>query len=107
MNFLFSFGTLKARWLDKKILGHDVEETPASVRGFQQRSVVADGVNYPVLAPWLDGVVSGDMLTVSDDDLAALDVWEKDHYERVSTWILPQGSAEQVLGSMYKWKGQL
>jgi len=85
MNKIFIYATLKAFKIQEEALGekHGHKETPALLIGYTERPVSVEHQSWPTL--WAMGpnaVTKGDIIEVTDEELAKLDKWE-DHYKRI------------------------
>ncbi len=79
MEALFVYGTLQDLTIQKQLIGRTPESEPATLSGYHKHT---DDV-YPVALPEDGASIAGQVLYVTPDELALLDVYEGDAYERV------------------------
>ena len=83
MGLLFSYGTLRDPTVQRHVIGRVVRGTPDALVGYAKARVVIDGTTYPILQPSDGGVVEGEVLELSDEELHSADKYETDAYRRV------------------------
>jgi gamma-glutamylcyclotransferase (GGCT)/AIG2-like uncharacterized protein YtfP len=90
---IFTYGSLMFPVVWQKVVRHEYQSTVASVHGFR-RVCVRDG-DYPalVLAPRAEPIYGRLYLSVSADDVARLDSFETNEYERVTVVATVNGAA--------------
>ena len=80
---LFVYGTLRDQQVQLDIIGRLVQGTPDAILGYGTSTITIEDCVYPILVPALDGIVEGEVLRVSKDELDKIDVYETDDYQRV------------------------
>ena len=80
---LFVYGSLRDQQVQSEIIGRIVEGTPDVLLGYGTSTITIENNVYPILVPVPDGIVEGEILKVSKDELDAIDVYESDEYRRV------------------------
>jgi gamma-glutamylcyclotransferase (GGCT)/AIG2-like uncharacterized protein YtfP len=81
---LFVYGSLMDPEVRRAVLGRDVEVIPDSVRGYRLARIWYGKDTYPVVIEDRDceEIIEGGVISVSKDDLAALDRYEGPFYRR-------------------------
>ena len=83
MKNIFAYGTLQVPSVQKELLGRSfISLGVTTLNDFVVMNdyFVEDG-HYPRLVPMKDGVVYGNVYSMSDKDIAVLDEYETDAYE--------------------------
>lgn len=81
-HLLFAYGTLLNPSVQRAVIGRELSGNNARLAGFR-KSTFADGNEvFPNLVPDPNGNVDGQLLTVSDEELARIDRYEGDLYSR-------------------------
>jgi len=79
---LFAYGTLLSLRVQRTVLGREIAGSPARLAGFRM-STIADGAEvFPNLIPDPHGSVDGQILDVTEEELARVDRYEGDLYAR-------------------------
>jgi gamma-glutamylcyclotransferase (GGCT)/AIG2-like uncharacterized protein YtfP len=104
MEYLFSYGTLCEAKVQQAVFGHPVPGTPDAVVGFRlvevaitdPRAIAISGrAIHTIIDPSPDDVdqVEGQVLSLSEADLAAADAYEDAAYQRVQARLRSGGAA--------------
>jgi gamma-glutamylcyclotransferase (GGCT)/AIG2-like uncharacterized protein YtfP len=80
---LFVYGSLRDQQVQLEIIGRLVKGTPDVLLGYGISTIAIDNCVYPILVPMPDGIVEGEILSVSKDELHDIDIYEADEYRRV------------------------
>jgi gamma-glutamylcyclotransferase (GGCT)/AIG2-like uncharacterized protein YtfP len=92
---LFVYGTLRDATVQRNIIGRVVDLRPATLSGYTQRTVDLGGRTYPRLERQTVGRVDGFVMDLTAAELARVDGYEGNAYDRV-TVTLADGSAAFV-----------
>lgn len=102
---LFVYGTLKDPELRRRLLGEVAEIRPAELRGYAA-SQARDGWQTLVESP--QGVVAGELLTLSDEQLWSCDQWEEiPMYQRRKVSVTSAGVAVDAWAFVHKFPGRI
>ncbi len=80
---VFVYGSLRDQQVQSEIIGRIVEGTPDVLLGYGTSTITIENNVYPILVPVANGIVEGEILEVSKEELNAIDVYESDEYRRV------------------------
>jgi gamma-glutamylcyclotransferase (GGCT)/AIG2-like uncharacterized protein YtfP len=80
---LFVYGSLRDQQVQLDIIGRLVQGTPDAILGYNTATITIEDCVYPILVPAPDGMVEGEILRVSKDELDKIDVYESEDYQRV------------------------
>lgn len=85
MEKLFSYGTLKNPETQTQLLGRRLGGgVPDTLRGYRLARLNGIHFVYTIIQPWEGGTVDGLVFDIGSDELAQLDKYEGDAYQRVS-----------------------
>jgi gamma-glutamylcyclotransferase (GGCT)/AIG2-like uncharacterized protein YtfP len=65
------------------VIGRLVKGTPDVLLGYKISTIELRGIVYPILVPEKDGVIEGEVLRVTTEELTKIDAYETDAYRRV------------------------
>ena len=86
MELLFVYGTLQDPAVQQRLIGRTVTGTPDVLEGFFKSSIsMSDGV-FPLVIPRHGHEVQGMVLEVTNEELLAMDVYEKEPYWKRRFW---------------------
>lgn len=103
MERLFAYGTLQNPEVCRGLIGRNPESAPAELCGYERRAV--RGESYPAILPNPHASVRGRVLhSLSHDEMAVLDDYEGDEYERIRVEVRGQGGVMEVW--TYIWTGR-
>ena len=80
---LFVYGSLRDSKVQLEIIGRLVDGTPDILLGYDTSTVKLYEQIYPILVPKRNGVINGEVLRLTKDELAKIDIYETDAYRRV------------------------
>ena len=80
---IFVYGTLRLAEVQLEIIGREVELAHETLKGFKTEPVVIDGAEYRTLVPDKDSEIEGAIISVTNDELARIDAYEPEEYERI------------------------
>lgn len=80
---LFVYGSLQDQQVQLEIIGRLVKGTPDVLLGYGISTITIENCVYPILVPMPGGIVEGEILRVSKDELHDIDIYEADEYRRV------------------------
>lgn len=84
---LFSYGSLRQADVQKQIIGRTIIEIPDSLDGYNTSTIELYGRTYPILITDKDHSINGVVLSISPDELAKIDEYETDAYQRVKVTL--------------------
>ncbi len=94
MEKLFTYGTLRNPATQRKLLGRTLGEgEPDTLRGYRLAKLTGVHEVYSILQPHPGSVVDGILFEVSAEELARLDAYEGDAYQRVSVRLMSKTRA--------------
>lgn len=79
---LFVYGTLLDPAIQKRVFGRITSGQPDKLAGYQKDRVRLGGNVYPIIQPKAGGIVEGAVLSVTLAELALIDRYEGDAYQR-------------------------
>ncbi|HVZ12454.1 MAG TPA: gamma-glutamylcyclotransferase family protein [Patescibacteria group bacterium] len=80
---IFVYGTLRDPKIQMDIIGRLIEGTPDTLLGYEKSTIKLRNIVYPILVPGNNGVIEGEILKVSQEELNKIDEYETDAYRRV------------------------
>lgn len=80
---LFVYGSLRDPNVQSEIIGRLVEGTPDMLLGYGKSTVKVRDIVYPILIPESGGVIDGEILRLTKDELDKVDIYETKAYRRV------------------------
>jgi gamma-glutamylcyclotransferase (GGCT)/AIG2-like uncharacterized protein YtfP len=84
MRNLFTYGTLQKHYVQEELIGRIQEGDVDAIEGFVvTNDYFVDDDFYPRLIPFLNGIVYGRVMQFTDEEIAVLDEYESEAYERV------------------------
>ena len=91
---IFVYGTLRDEGVRKAVLGHAVAEVMAAYKP-EHAALLVKGEAYPMIKPMVGENAPGVVLMgLSAEDLAQLDRFEGEHYERIATDVMLEDGRE-------------
>jgi len=93
MERLFVYGTLKNPLVQKEVIGREVFGELDSLKGFSLSEILLDGKKYPLVIKDDLGIVSGEALLLTLDELALIDEYETEAYSRIKVKLGSGASA--------------
>src|SRR5687767_3983039 len=92
---LFVYGSLRDPEVQSKIIGRLVHGTSDILLNYRKSTVTIRNIVYPILVPEPNGIIEGEILKLSKDELSKIDVYETNAYRRVKmklksgteTWV--------------------
>jgi gamma-glutamylcyclotransferase (GGCT)/AIG2-like uncharacterized protein YtfP len=84
---LFVYGTLKDPAVQQAVFGRVVEGRPESLEGYSTKPITIGGTVYLNLWPDPDGSVEGLVIEVAPQELALIDRYEGDDYQRIQVTL--------------------
>ena len=85
---LFVYGTLLEGSIQELVIGRRITGEPAVLAGFRRTTTLQSGGAYPILVEDADATpVEGQILEVTDEELARLDEYEGDAYRRLQVTV--------------------
>jgi gamma-glutamylcyclotransferase (GGCT)/AIG2-like uncharacterized protein YtfP len=92
---LFTYGTLRDPKIQTEVIGRLVNGTRDVLLGYTTSTIKLRGIIYPILVPEKNGVIEGEVLRVTTEELPKIDDYETDAYRRVKV-KLKSGTAAWV-----------
>lgn len=101
MTKIFAYGTLKSKGTRSTVLHRIVPAVNATLYNYEVLAfaVEIEGSKYPNIRPVKNRDVQGKVFDVTDKELAILDEWETDAYERIFVTVSLIGNT--VKAQMY------
>ncbi len=94
MEKLFTYGTLRNPATQRRLLGRTLGEgEPDTLRGYRLAKLTGIHEVYSILQPHPGSAVEGLLFEVSAEELARLDAYEGDAYQRVSVRLMSKTRA--------------
>ena len=94
MEKLFTYGTLRDPATQVQLLGRKLGEgVPDTLRGYRLAKLTGIHYVYSILQPHPGSTVAGTLFEVSPEELAKLDDYEGDAYQRVSVTLVSKTRA--------------
>ena len=94
MEYLFTYGTLRDPATQQRLLGRTLGDgAPDSLRGYRLAKLTGIHEVYSILQPQAGSIVEGMRFQVSADELARLDDYEGEAYQRVSVRLVSKTRA--------------
>lgn len=93
MEQLFSYGTLRSKEIQRQIFNKVLTGTPDQLLGHKLKSLQIEEefgmADYVVVVPSKDpaDIIHGVVFTISDADLAKVDIFESNAYKRVQVTL--------------------
>ena len=85
---LFVYGTLLEGSIQELVIGRRIAGEAAVLTGYRRTTTILGGGAYPILVEDSDApAVEGQILDVTDDELARLDEYEGEGYRRVQVTV--------------------
>lgn len=85
MERLFVYGTLQNHAVQERLIGRSLSGARDSLQGYQvDYELLAP---YPVAIPVDEGIVDGQVLEITGDELEKLDQYEGECYLRIRVWL--------------------
>jgi gamma-glutamylcyclotransferase (GGCT)/AIG2-like uncharacterized protein YtfP len=94
---LFVYGTLKDPAVQQAVFGRMVEGQPARLDGYTKGQIELSGTVYGIIRPDLGSSVEGLLIEVTREELALIDRYEGDDYQRFQV-TLNSGQTAWVYG---------
>jgi len=86
---LFSYGTLQNPATQRKLLGRELGEgSPDTLRGYRLAQLTGVHAVYPIVQPEPGATVAGLLFEVDPEELARLDTYEGEAYQRLSVRLV-------------------
>ena len=84
MENLFVYGTLKNPEVQKLVIGRVADSSKDTLPGYRLEKIYIDGETYPILVPdqKQKKPIEGLLLSVSDEEMKKIDMYETEIYER-------------------------
>jgi gamma-glutamylcyclotransferase (GGCT)/AIG2-like uncharacterized protein YtfP len=79
---LFVYGTLLEPAIQKRVFGRITSGQPDKLAGYKKDCVWLAGNEYPIIRPKAGGIIEGAVLSVTLAELALIDQYEGDAYQR-------------------------
>jgi len=92
---VFAYGTLRDPAVQTEVWGRVTPGRPDVLRGWRLSFIETDEGVYPLVIPDADSRVAGELLTVTDEELAKIDAYETAAYRR-ERLVLESGSTAWV-----------
>ncbi len=83
MKNLFVYGTLQLPEIQLLVLGRALPGTPDVLDDYEKTTITLESNTYPIIRPKAGTSITGQVLTVTADDLPKLDLYETAAYQRV------------------------
>ena len=94
MEKLFTYGTLRDPATQQQLLGRELGDgVPDTLLGYRVARLQGIHFVYSILQPRAGGRVDGTLYEVSRDELAKLDAYEGEAYQRVSARLVSKTRA--------------
>ena len=94
MERLFTYGTLRDPATQTQLLGRTLGKgKPDSLRGYRLAKLTGIHFTYSILQPHAGSTVDGLLVEVTRDELAQLDKYEGEAYQRVSVTLVSKTRA--------------
>jgi gamma-glutamylcyclotransferase (GGCT)/AIG2-like uncharacterized protein YtfP len=84
---LFVYGTLKDPAVQQAVFGRVVEGQSARLDGYTKAHIELSGTVYGIIQPDLQGSVEGLLIEVTPQELALIDRYEGDDYQRIQVTL--------------------
>lgn len=84
---LFAYGTLRDPAIQREAFGRSVVGEADELVGFEKQETVFRGESYPIIVPRAGGRVTGEILTVTPEELHRIDVYEDVIYTRIAVTL--------------------
>lgn len=84
---LFVYGTLKDPAVQQAVFGRVARGKLDTLEGFAKGEIVLEGTVYPIIRPDSQSVVEGLVIEVTPVELAQIDRYEGDDYQRVQVTL--------------------
>jgi len=79
---LFVYGTLRDPITRRKVIGRDVECAIKRLRHYRHSSTNIDGQTFPIIEPVENSWVSGEVFSLTEEELKRVDAYEGPRYCR-------------------------
>ena len=94
MEKLFTYGTLRDPATQQQLLGRNLGQgSPDTLLGYRKARLQGIHFVYSILVPQAGSRVHGTLFEVSSDELAKLDAYEGEPYQRVSARLVSKTRA--------------
>ncbi len=94
MEKLFTYGTLQSQETHLRLLGRELGEGEAdTLRGYRLAKLTGIHNAFTILQPWPGAIVQGLVFDVFTEELAQLDAYEGEAYQRVSARLVSKTRA--------------
>lgn len=84
---VFVYGTLRDPKIQTEIIGRLVEGSPDTLVGYKKSTITLRNTVYPILVPEPNGIIEGEILKLTPDELARVDEYETNAYRRVKVTL--------------------
>ena len=81
-HLIFTYGTLLLPSVQETVIGRSVPGVPDRLRGFRKTTIRDGQDSFPNLEPQTDGLIDGQVISVSQAELNRIDHYEGDLYVR-------------------------
>jgi gamma-glutamylcyclotransferase (GGCT)/AIG2-like uncharacterized protein YtfP len=79
---LFVYGTLRDPAVQQAVFGRVVEAVADTLAGYEKGEITLDGTVYGIIRPDAQSQVEGQVIEVTPQELAVIDRYEGDDYQR-------------------------
>lgn len=86
MERLFVYGTLQDSQIQETLIGRSLSGIGDSLQGYQINHLLMSP--YPVAIPKNEGIIEGQILEVTTNELEKLDEYEGECYLRIRVWLM-------------------
>ncbi len=95
MEALFVYGTLQDPQVQTRVFGRIVQGQADTLPGYRKAEIAIDGSVYPFAVEDSSGVIAGQVIEVTPDELVRIDAYEGSEYRRLrvrlgsgrATWV--------------------
>jgi gamma-glutamylcyclotransferase (GGCT)/AIG2-like uncharacterized protein YtfP len=91
-HFVFAYGTLLDKAIQKELLGRNPQTFSAYLSKFRLGSITIDGIKYPIIIEdsTAEVLIKGEYFEVDEEEIEKLDLYETDAYRRIQV-VLENG----------------
>ena len=93
MEALFVYGTLQDPQVQTRVFGRIVHGQADTLPGYRKAEIAIDGSVYPLAVEDVSGVIAGQVIEVTPDELVRIDAYEGSEYRRLR---VPLGSGRET-----------
>jgi gamma-glutamylcyclotransferase (GGCT)/AIG2-like uncharacterized protein YtfP len=90
---LFTYGTLQIAEVQQRVFGRVVSGTPDTLQGYYKSQITLHDGTFPIIVERADSEVEGQVIEVTQDELALIDRYETSAYQRIRVMLTSGASA--------------